>query len=65
MQGFKEMRDIIKIAKSLQDSGLLMKSVSQTMKNETKEQRQYFVGMLLGTLGSTLLGNMLASKGMI
>ena len=65
MQGFKEMRDIIKIAKSLQDSGLLIKSVSQTMKNETKEQRQYFVGMLLGTLGSTLLGNMLASKGMI
>ena len=65
MQGFEEMRDIIKIAKSLQDSGLLIKSVSQTMKNETKEQRQYFVGMLLGTLGSTLLGNMLASKGMI
>ena len=45
-----------KIDQSLQESGLLLKRVSETIKNEVKEQRGRFLGMLLGTLGSSLLG---------
>ena len=45
-----------KIDQSLQESGLLLKRVSETIKNEVKEQRGQFLGMLLGTLGSSLLG---------
>ena len=58
-----EMKDIIKIVKSLEDSGLLLKRVSETVQNETKEQKGRFLSMLLGTLGAILLGNILASKG--
>ena len=57
-----EMKDIIRIAKSLEDSGLLYKGVSETIQNEAKEQRRGFVSVLLGTLGANLLGNILASK---
>ena len=59
-----EMEDILKIVKSLEDSGLL-KGVSETIKNESKEQKGGFISMLLGTLGVSLLGNMLAGKGVI
>ena len=58
-----EMKDIIIIVKSLEDSGLLLKRVSETTQNETKEQRGGFISMLLGTLGASLLGNILADKG--
>ena len=58
-----EMEDIIKIVKSLEDSGLLLKGVSKTIQNEEKEQKGRFLSMLLGTLGTSLLGNMLADKG--
>ena len=58
-----EIEDILKIVKSLEDSGILLKGVSETIKNESKEQRGGFLSMLLGTLGASLLGNMLASKG--
>ena len=58
-----EMKDIIIIVKSLEDSGLLLKGVSETTQNETKEQRGGFISMLLGTLGASLLGNILADKG--
>ena len=58
-----EMENIIKIVKSLEDSGLLLKRVSETVQNETKEQKGRFLSMLLGTLGAILLGNILASKG--
>ena len=51
----EEMNDIIKIVKSLKDSGLLVKSVSETIKNEAKEQKGGFLRMLLGTLGASLL----------
>ena len=51
----EEMNDIMKIVKSLEKSGLLIKSVSQTNKNETKEQKGGFLGMLLSTLGASLL----------
>ena len=58
-----EMEDIMKIVKSLEDSGLLIKRVSETIQNEAKEQKGGFISMLLGTLGATLLGNTLAGKG--
>ena len=57
------MKDIIKIVKSLEDSGLLLKGVTETVQNEVKEQKGGFLSMLLGTLGASLLGNILAGKG--
>ena len=53
------MKDILKIVKSLKDSGLLL-GVSETIKNEAKEQKVGFLSILLGTLGASLLGNMSA-----
>ena len=61
----EEMKDIIEIVKSLEDSGLLLKGASETIKNESKEEKRGFLSMLLGTLGASLLGNILASKGAI
>ena len=58
-----EMEDIIKIVKYLEDSGLLLKGVSKTVQNEVKEQKGGFLSMLLGTLGASLLGNLLTGKG--
>ena len=54
-----EMHDIIKIVKSLENSGVLLKGVSETIQHQAKEQRGGFVSMLLGTLGASLLGNLL------
>ena len=50
---------------SLEDSGLLLKGVSETIQNDSKEQKGEFLSMLLGTLGAILLGNILAGKGAI
>ena len=58
-----EIEDIIKIVKSLEDSGLLLKGVTETVQNEVKEQKGGFLSMLLGTLGASLLGNLLTGKG--
>ena len=58
-----EMDDILKIVKSLEDSGVLLKGVSETIQNEAKQQRRRFLSMLLGTLGASLLGDIL-SKGL-
>ena len=58
-----EMNDILKVVKSLENSGLLLKGVSETIQYETKEQRGGFLIMLLGTLGASLLGDIL-SKGL-
>ena len=58
------MEDIIKIVKPLEDSGLLLKGVTETIKKEAKEQKGGFLSMLLGTLSASLLGNILAGKGM-
>ena len=55
----EDMNDIRKINKSLENSGILLKGVSKTIKNETKEQRGGYLSMLLGTLGASLLGNLL------
>ena len=52
------MEDILKIVKSLEDSGLFLEGISKTIKNEAKEQKRGFLSMLLGTLGESLLGNM-------
>ena len=60
-----EMNDILKIVKSLEDSRILLKGVSETIKNEPKEHKGGYLSMLLGTLGANLLGNMLAGKGII
>ena len=53
------MKDIMKIIKALENSGILLKGVSKAIKNETKEQKGEFLSMLLGTLGANLLGNLL------
>ena len=58
-----EMDDILKIVKSLENSAVLLKGVSETIQHVAKEQRGGFFGMLLGTLGASLLGNVL-SKGL-
>ena len=55
----KDMNGIMKIIKALENSGILLNRVSKTIKNETKEQRSGFLSMLLGTLGASLLGNLL------
>ena len=60
-----EINHIIKIVKSLEESCLLMKWVSETIKNEAKEQKGGFLAMLLGTLGATLLENLFTGKGTI
>ena len=57
-----EMEDIIKIVKSLGDSGLLLEEVTKTVQNEVKEQKGGFLSMLLGTLDASLLGNLLTGK---
>ena len=60
-----KMKDTLEIVRSLEDSELLLKGVSETIKNEAKEKKGGFLSMLLGTLGATQLGNMLAGKGVI
>ena len=58
------MNDIIKIVQTLEDSNILLKGVTKTIKDETKEQKGGFLSMLLGTLGASLLGNLLTGKGL-
>ena len=61
----EEMNDIMKIIQTLEDSNILLKRVTKTIRNETKEQKGGFLSMLLGTLGASLLGNLLAGKGIV
>ena len=56
------MNGIMKIVQALESSGVLLKGVTETIKNETKEQKGGFLSMLLGTLGASLLGNLLTGK---
>ena len=51
-----------RIVKSLEESGLLIKGVSETIKNEAKEQKGIFLSMLLATSGGSLLGNLLTDE---
>ena len=57
-----EIHDIIKIVKSLEDSGLLVKRITETVQNEVKEQKGAFLSTFLGTLGASLLGDLLIGK---
>ena len=59
----KDIEDLIKIVKSLEDSGLLLKGVTESVQNEVKEQKGGFLSMLSGTLGASLLENLLTGKG--
>ena len=61
----EEMNDILKIIETLENSNILLKGVNKTIKNETKEQKRGFLSMLLGTLGASLLGNLLTGKGIL
>ena len=58
----EEINYIIKIVQALQDSNMLLKGVTKTIKNETKKKKGGFLSMLLGTFGASLLGSMLAEK---
>ena len=57
----EEMNDIMKIVQALENSNILLKRVTKTIKNKTKEQKGGFLSMLLGTLGASLL----AGKGIV
>ena len=59
----KDMEDLIKIVKSPEDSGLLLKRVTESVQNEVKEQKGGFISTLLGTLASSSLGSLLTGKG--
>ena len=61
----EEINDIIKIVQALEDSNILLKGVTEIVKNEAKEQNRGFLIMLLGTLGASLLGNLLTGKGFV
>ena len=59
------MNDIMKIVKSLEESGLLIKGVSEAIKNKAKKQKGRFLGMLLGIFGASLLEKLLTGKATI
>ena len=59
------MHDIMKIVQALEDSNIFLKRVTKRIKNGTKEQKGGFLSMLLGALGASLLGNILAGKGIV
>ena len=61
----EDMNDIMKIIEALENSGILLKGVSKTIENETKEERSGFLSMLPGTLGASLLGTLLTGKGIM
>ena len=61
----EEMEVIMKIVKSLEESGLLVKVISETIKNDTKEQNGGFISMLLGTLAASMLRRALTGKRLI
>ena len=59
------MNDIMKIVQALEDSNIFLNGDTKTIKDETKEQKGGFLSTLLGTLGTTLLGNLLSGKGIV
>ena len=61
----EEMNDIMKIIQAIEDSDILLKGVTKAIKNYTKEQKGEFLSMLFGTLGASLLGTLLAGKGIL
>ena len=61
----EEMNDIMKIVQALEDSNVLLKGVTKTIKNETEKQKGRLLSIILSTLGASLLGNLLARKGTV
>ena len=61
----EEMNDGMKIAQALEDANILLKGVTKTIKNQGKEQKRGFLSMLLATLGTSLLENLLTGKGIV
>ena len=61
----EEMNDIMKIVQALEDSNILLKGVTKTIKNKTNKQKAGFLSMLLGTVAESLLGNLLSGKGIV
>ena len=59
------MNDMMKIVQDLDGSNILLDGITKTINNETKEQKGWFLSMLLGTLGASLLGNLLTGKGIV
>ena len=59
------MNDIMKIAQALENSNIFRKGITKTIRNETKEKKGGFLSMSLGTLGASLLGNLLTGKGIV
>ena len=59
------MNDIMKIVQTLEDSNILLKGITKTIRNETAEQKGGSLSRLLGTLGASLLGNLLSGKGIV
>ena len=60
-----EVNDIMKIVQGPEDCNILLKGITKTIENETKEQKGGFLGILLGTLAASLLGNILTGKGLL
>ena len=58
-----DIEDLIKIVKSLEDFGLLLKGVTESVQNKVKERKGGFRSALLDTLGASLLGNLISAKG--
>ena len=61
----QEIDDVMKVAKSLEDAGFLIKGISEIIENEVKEQKGEFPGMLASALGASLLRDMLGVKGVL
>ena len=61
----EKINDVMKIVQTHEDSKILLKGVTKTIKNETREQKGGFLSMLLGALGASLLGNILSGKGIV
>ena len=61
----EEINDVMKIVQALKDCNIYLKGVTKTIENERKEQKGGFLSMLLGTLGASLLGNLLTVKGIL
>ena len=61
----EEINDIVKIIQALEDYNILLKGVTETIKNETKRQKGGLLSLLLGTLTASFLGNLLRGKGIL
>ena len=59
------MNDVMKVFQALEDSNILFKGITKTIKNKTKEQKGGFLSILLGALRANLLGNLLSGKGIV